>query len=232
MTQLDGQIGTEAEPYALFVYSLRSPSTKETYFRRLRGFFDAIELEGTTFDTRCTLFAMKGREDPSWAFSCILRFIQSQKNRVDRKEITGGTLRNCVKVIKTFCEVTGITIPWKKISRGLTKAKRYADDRAPTIEEIRKIVEYPDRRIKPIVYVMIFSGIRAGAWDYLKWGNVFPMIRNEQLVAAKMIVYTGEPDEYFTFISPEAYYALKSWMEFRKNSGEIIKAESWLMRNL
>ena len=48
--------------------------------------FDAIELEGTTFDTRCTLFAMKGREDPSWAFSCILRFIQSQKNRVDRKE--------------------------------------------------------------------------------------------------------------------------------------------------
>jgi hypothetical protein len=79
---------------------------------------------------------------------------------------------------------------------------------------------------------MIFSGIRAGAWDYIKWGNVFLMIRNKQLVAAKMIVYAGEPDEYFTFISPEAYYTLKSWMEFRKNSGEIIKAESWLMRNL
>ena len=78
-------------------------------------------LEGTTFDTRCNLFAMKVREDPSWAFSCILRFIQSQKNRVDRKEITGGTLRNCIKGIKTFCEVTGITIPWKKISRGLPK---------------------------------------------------------------------------------------------------------------
>ena len=46
-----------------------------------------------------------------------------------------------------------------------------------------------------------------------------------------MIVYAGEPDEYFTFINPEAYYA-KSWMEFRKNSGEVIKAESWLMRNL
>ena len=99
MTQLDGQIGTEAEPYALYVYSLRSPPTKETYFRRLHGIFDAIELEGTIFDTRCNLFAMKGIEDPSWAFSCILRFIQSQKNRVDRKEITGGTLRNCIKVI-------------------------------------------------------------------------------------------------------------------------------------
>jgi hypothetical protein len=51
---------------------------------------------------------------------------------------------------------------------------------------------------------MIFSGIRAGAWDYIKWGNVFLMIRNKQLVAAKMIVYAGESDEYFTFISPEA----------------------------
>ena len=94
---------------------------------------------------------MKGREDPSWAFNYILRFIQSQKCRVDRKEITAGTSRNCVKVIKTFCEVTEVPIPWKKISRGLPKGKRYADDRAPTIEEIRKIIEYPDRRIKAIV---------------------------------------------------------------------------------
>jgi hypothetical protein len=97
---------------------LRSPPTKETYFRRLSGIFDAIELEGTIFDTRCNLFAMKGIEDPSWAFSCILRFIQSQKNRVDRKEITGGTLRNCVKVIKTFCEVIGITIHGRKFQEG------------------------------------------------------------------------------------------------------------------
>jgi hypothetical protein len=35
-----------------------------------------------------------------------------------------------------------VTIPWKKISRGLPKGKRYADDRAPTIYEIRKIIEY------------------------------------------------------------------------------------------
>lgn len=53
-----------------------------------------------------------------------------------------------------------------------SKGERYADDRASTIELIRKIVEYPDRRIKPIVYVMIFSGIRAGAWDYLN-GEMF-----------------------------------------------------------
>ncbi len=33
----------------------------------------------------------------------------------------------------------------KKITRGLPKVRRYADDRDPTIEEIQKIIEYPDR---------------------------------------------------------------------------------------
>jgi len=232
LTQLELQKETEADPYTIFVYSLRSPFTKESYFRRLRRFFDAISLQGPTFESRCNLFAQKGKEDPNWAFNSILKFILTEKERVERKDITGGTLRNSVKTLKTFCEVTDVLIPWKKISRGLPRVKRYADDRAPSIEEIRKIIEYPDRRIKPIVYTMVSSGIRVGAWDYLKWGNIVPINKNDNLVAAKMIVYAGEPDEYFTFITPEAYFALEFWMRFRKKSGESINSESWLMRNL
>jgi hypothetical protein len=73
-----------------------------------------------------------------------------------------------------FCESSDIQIPWKKITRGLPRARQAANDRAPTIEEIQKLIEYPDRRIKPIVYVMVSSGIRLGAWDYLKWKHVIP----------------------------------------------------------
>ena len=65
-----------------------------------------------------------------------------------------------------------ILISWKRITRGLPRGRKWADDRAPTMDEIRKVVEYPDRRIKPIVYTMVSSGIRLGAWDYLKWGHV------------------------------------------------------------
>jgi hypothetical protein len=125
-----------------------------------------------------------------------------------------------------------ITIAWKKISRGLPKARRFADDRAPTLDEIRRIVEYPDRRIKPLVYTMASSGIRLEAWNYLRWSHIKPIERGGKIIAAKMTVYAGDPEEYFTFITPEAYRALSGWMEFRKESGEDIIAKSWVMRDL
>jgi hypothetical protein len=61
-----------------------------------------------------------------------------------------------------------ISLSWNKIRRGIPRVKQAANNRAPTIEEIRKLIEYPDRRIKPIVCTMMCSGIRIGAWDYLK----------------------------------------------------------------
>ncbi len=71
--------------------------------------------------------------------------------------------------------MSDVPISWKKINQGLPKIRRFADDRAPTLEEVQKISEYPDRRIKGIVYTMASSGIRLGAWDYLQWKHVEPM---------------------------------------------------------
>jgi hypothetical protein len=204
------------DPYTLFVYGIRSPYTKESYFRRLRGFFDAINLDNDKiFSQRCNTFAYKGRTDCKWVFNNIIRFLYFQKERVQKKEITAGTLHNYVETIKMFCEVTDVIIPWKKITRGLPKGKMYADDRAPTLEEIHKIIDYPDRRIKPIVYTMASSGVRVGAWDHLKWNHVSPIFRDGKLLAARIIVYSGEDDEYITFMTPEAYLSLESWMKYR-----------------
>jgi hypothetical protein len=94
------------------------------------------------------------------------------------------------------------------------------------------MLSYPDRRIKPIIYTMISSGIRLSSWDYLKWKHVIPVSRNNQVVAAKVIIYADEDEEYFSFISREAFDALSDWMTYRRHCGEAITGESWLMRNL
>jgi hypothetical protein len=217
------------EPFIIFDYSIRSPQTKDSYFRRLRTFFEYSKIQGETFRDKCNIFANKGQENPSWAFKLTLEFLQMQRQRVERKEITSGTLRNYQKTIKSFCEATDVLIQWKKVTKGLPRGKRFSDDRAPTLEEIQKITDYPDRRIKPIVCVMASSGIRVGVWDYLKWGHITPITDNENnhvVIAAKMRVYADEDDEYFTFLSSEAYKALKGWMDFRRSNGEEITNQS------
>ena len=69
-----------SSPYIMFSYSIRSPYTKETYFRRLRRFFDAISLMEHTFEDRCNYFAEKGKQDPDWAFNCVLKFVSERSN--------------------------------------------------------------------------------------------------------------------------------------------------------
>jgi hypothetical protein len=70
---------------------------------------------------------------------------------------------------------------------------------------------------------MVSSGIRLGAWDYLKWKHVKPLRNDEgKIVAAKLDVYSGDVEEYYTFVTPEAYEALKEWMDFRASYGERI----------
>src|SRR6266540_820200 len=104
--------------------------------------------------------------------------------------------------------------------------RRHADDRAPTMEEIQKICEYPDRRMKGLVYTMASSGIRLGAWDYLCWEHIKPIKREGKIVAAKIIVYAGDDEEYFSFMTPEAYYLLEKWMDYRGECGENIDKNS------
>ena len=225
----------ELSPYLMFKYAIKTEITRKYYERRLKKFFDFIEFETIEKDIehRCNKFAEKSKDNANWSLSQIIRFLQYQKERVENIEITSGTLKNFVKSLKVFCEMADISIPWKKITRGLPNARQSANDRAPTIEEIKKLLEYPDRRIKPIVYTMISSGIRLGAWNYLKWKHIIP-IKDEkgEVLAAKIIVYAGEHDEYYSFVTPEAYSSLLDWIKFREEYGEKTSEESWLMRDI
>ncbi len=162
------QLESDLDHWRLYLYAMKSPVTRDKYQKRLGKFFDFLRLnDGGSIEDKSKVFVEMARKDSNWTFSNILRFIQFQNSRVVRKEISGATVRNYVKSIKLFCDMADLPIAWKKITRGLPRGRRYADDRIPTIEELTKLLEYPDRRIKGVVYTMASSGIRHGAWDYL-----------------------------------------------------------------
>lgn len=224
----------ELNVWQLYLYSLKSNQTRQKYQGRINKFLIYVGIEGKTVEERSINFIEKSNiEGKQWVFNIILNFMLYQVRRVENKEIVAATIQNYLKSIKLFCELADIDISWKRISRGLPRGKSYADDRIPTDEEIQKIIEYPDRRIKAIIFTMSSSGMRLGGWDYLKWGNIKPISRdNLSVVAAKMTVYAGEDEEYFTFISHEAYFELLDWIKYREHSGETIDENSWVMRDL
>jgi integrase len=228
----------DPDSYEVFQSALAaSPVTLDRYTRKLKYFLRYMKFQGS-LQEQCRLFYDKASVDITWANRAIGGFIQNLRQRVAKREITAATMLDYTKPIKFFCNVNFIDISWKRILIALPKARKRANDRAPTVEEISKIMEYPDRRVRGIVTTMVSSGIRVGAWDYLKWGHIQPIYQDDKLVAAKILVYADqgtdveEDNSYFSFITPEAYVALEKWIEFRRKAGEVITEDSWLMRKL
>ena len=98
---------------------MKAPMTRNRYQTRLAKFFDFIGIAGTRLEDRARAFAERGKNDSNWSFNNIVKFVQFQNSRVNKKEITGAIVRNYFKSIKLFCEMTDLPIPWKKITRGL-----------------------------------------------------------------------------------------------------------------
>ncbi|MGB8937602.1 MAG: hypothetical protein WCC17_21135, partial [Candidatus Nitrosopolaris sp.] len=208
-----------------------SSHTRHQYLVNLKLFFDSLGLQGS-LDKQSREFLTRAKTDKEWAQNGLKYFIRDKKRKAEEGQIAESTVRNFCKPVKLFCEVHEIELSWKKIKNIIPKGRRYANDRAPTREEIGQVIEYPDRRIKPLVLTECSSGIRVGAWEYLKWKHIEPIKRDDRIVAAKIIVYAGEYEQYFSFMTPEAFKAMQEWMDYRKKCGEEITGESWVMRTL
>lgn len=233
-TAIDSMFISTLSPYSKFKMALKSKEVQRQYPNLLERFLDFYRFEGLDIEQKSIKFSCFAKSKSQEEIEdLVIRFVLFQKERIDNEEITSGTLRNYIKAIKLFCRMNCINIFWDIISHSLPKVKQHANDRVPTVEEIKKLIEYPDRRIKPIILLSLSTGIRVGAWNYMKWKHITP-IKNENsgtILAAKLVVYPKEPEEYFTFMTHEAYNAVKEWMDFRASFGEEITGESWILRN-
>ena len=65
-------------------------------------------------EERCFHCANKGTNDPSWAFNCIVKFLQYPKSESRKRRNNRSNFTNFIKAIKLFCEMSDISIQLKK----------------------------------------------------------------------------------------------------------------------
>lgn len=197
-----------------FVNSLKSPSTKTMYLHHFKKFLKHYNI--TNIETLQNL-PVKELE------KLLINYIE--KLKIENK--SHSYLNQVFCSIKHFCVMNDIRINKEKIGKFLGESRRKNTDRGYTHEEIKKILDVADLRMKSIILLMASTGIRIGAITDLKLKHL-QEIDKERIF--KITVYEKSKEEYYTFCSHECYSVIKSYLDYRKNNGEILDKESFLIR--
>ncbi|MDW0221189.1 MAG: hypothetical protein QOG24_09780 [Nitrososphaeraceae archaeon] len=140
-----------------------------------------------------------------------------------------SAIHNYVSAITAFYKINDIILNVTKISKFMPEPKRARKDRAYTHEEIGKILEIADERMRAVILLLASTGIRIGAIPLLKLRNL-EKIEDGYNHLYKIVVYEGYRQEYFTFCSRECAKAVNSYLETRCRFGEKITQDSFLIR--
>jgi len=219
------KINKRNDPYQLFLDSIRNPSTKRRYENLLYTFLklipnqlylDSIRKEPKDREpkTLAMFFVELARKDPDIASNVIAAFIKEDKKRVEQGEISSQTLPNHTKPIKVLLDANRVPIHWKSLNRLMPRRESKTKDRAYTREEIKKMLEVAND-ITDKVIILLFSsgGFRLEAWDYFTWKDVIFFKDGDSYKGAALLIYSGDPESYWTFVTPEACRALDLYRE-------------------
>ncbi|MDG6983062.1 MAG: hypothetical protein JRN28_00680 [Nitrososphaerota archaeon] len=94
--------------------------------------------------------------------------------------------------VKKFLEINRVEeVKWGYVNEFVPGAKKAGQDRAPTLEEVRRVVDVADLRMKCLVLFLCSSGSRIGSVQWLRWKDVEEVeIGGEKF--AKLTIYRGE----------------------------------------
>ncbi|MEM2370765.1 MAG: site-specific integrase [Candidatus Bathyarchaeia archaeon] len=126
--------------------------------------------------------------------------------------------------VKTFFEVNGIKLNMPKAGRSIT----VYHDRAPTPEELQKLMEIADLREKVIISMLALGGFREETLTKLRYRHVKRDLERGIVpvhIHVEASITKGRYHDYDTFIGAEAVEYLKLYLEQRRRGTEKIPPE-------
>ena len=220
--QLPKSLDPKPECIRQFLKGFHSEATKESYAKKLAQFLQACDMTPDEL-------LKAAQKKPKTVQRLIIDHIEERKSAV-----SGSTINQTVVALKHFLEMNDAeeSISWAKISKIMPKVRKTARDRAPTLDEIRQMMQVADTRIRCIILICTSSGIRVGALEEMRWGDLTPIYNRDKSVrAVQLAVYPGSMEEYVTFVSPECYGELQVYRQVREEAGEMVTDSSPLIRD-
>ncbi len=132
-----------------------------------------------------------------------------------------SSIHNYISAVLAFYKINDVILNISKINKFVPENRKVRSDRAFTHEEISKLLDAADERMKVVILLLASSGLRLGAISSL---------RIRHLQKRKLLVYENDREEYFTFITPECQKVVDSYLDMRSRYGEKINNESFLIR--
>lgn len=196
----------ESEVFFNFINSIKSEATKEVYHNNIKLFMKFYGLSKMS-----DLLALDVQNS-------IIKYVMSMRE----KGLSSNSIQGRLNAIFHFYSMNDVVLNKKKIKMFKGEFSRKSVDRSYKHQEISKILQVCDLRMKVVILLMASSGCRVGAIPSLK-------IRNLEKVNSvyKVTAYEGSKESYYTFTSPECTSFIDSYLEFRENNGEKLNKDSF-----
>ncbi len=200
--------------------------TADVYLRRLGSFCKEVDT------TPQELVRMKDK--------ALSDLITDYVIKREKQGNAGGYIKSTIKAVKSWLLFNGITLSRKVKVNGVEDTPTLADEKIPSIEELKKIFNAGDSRERTACAIVAFSGVRIGVLgdykgnDGLKIGDIEGLSIDGDKVSFSRIPalvkvrkeLSKNGKSYFTFIGHEGISYLENYLIERIRSGETLTSQS------
>ena len=155
----------------------------------------------------------------------IIQYIRHMKN-VEKLPTT--SIRSArIAPLGKFFRNNRKNLNWDFISEKIGKTVRKSTDVAYTRDQIKQMLNGADERETVVILAFSSTGIRRGALPMLTFGDLVSL---DEYGIYMISVYTGHPEQYMTYCTPEFRRAVEVYKAFRERLGEVITDKTPLIR--
>ena len=195
----------------LFEGSFRSEATGKTYTKLLNQF-----LTWTKKDHE-SLLLLTDKEIQIFLEDYML-FLKRRYKRASAKTIMAA--------ITKFLIINDKTVNLKKLQMFLPEEEKPGGEKAITTIQVKKMLDYATTiRLKTIIHIFASCGVRPEGLSLLQIKDLEDM----QDGCKSLLIYADSRHEYFIFLTPEASTVLDEYLQSRRERGEKLTPESYVI---